>query len=202
MMNKKKREIKSFLMVVLVVVALCQIVSAVSVGSPYSVYSPLKLHPGEEKVVRISLQNPDTSPEITVVGNLIEGSEIASFDRESYTVPYQSRDVNARLTIKIPENADIGKEYTLKYEFYQAPSEEGMVQIGTRVTTGFKVVVVEKPPEAKEEGEQQVGVLWILLAIIVIAVVVVVIYFIMRKRGSATNLPAKKPASVASSFKK
>jgi len=128
-------------------------VSAIGVGSSYSNDIPLELYPGEGRSVFLSLQNQDIEEEITLKGNIVKGSEIASLNGESYQVPYLGN-VRAEIKVKIPVNASIGQEYEVIYRFAQVPSDEGKggASFVQSVQHGFKVIVIENPNDLDNDG--------------------------------------------------
>jgi len=180
-MINKKTKIESFLIAGILAIILCSLVSAIGVGSPYSGSEiPLKMYPGEEKIVLLNLQNPDIEDEITLEGKILESSEIASLEEGSFKVSYQATDVFVKLTVSIPKGTSVGKVYNVGYEFRQiagGEEEGGMVSFSQGIKRRFDVVVIEKPSEAPVG----MGTGWIILIIILIVAVIAVIYFVKKK---------------------
>ena len=185
--NEKNKIMKNLLIIGILTLMLLPFISAIGVGSSYSNDIPLELYPGEGRSVFLSLQNQDIEEEITLKGNILKGSEIASLNRESYQVPYLGN-VKAEIKVKIPVNASIGQEYEVVYRFAQVPSGEGKggASFVQSVQHGFKVRVIEKPveeqPETPAPSAEGIEAVWWILGILVIVAVIVVFYFIFRQR--------------------
>jgi len=182
-------------------------INALGVGAPYFEEGFLRMNSGETKEFNISLQNADIEEGVVLRGEMLNGSEIAFFDKESYEVEYGNPDVYALLTIKIPENIT-EKSYQLIYKFSQENvGEGGMVQLGIGIETGFKVVVgnisvkdnfsekisnkiLDETPEnvldiASEkpaDENKSLAWLWLLIVVVLIVCIAGVYYFIKMKR--------------------
>lgn len=194
-MTNKKRKAGIFLVTGVLVIMFCFLVSAIGVGSPYSGSEvPLKMYPGEEKVVLLNLQNPDIEDEITLEGTMLEGSEIASLEEGTFKVAHKATDVFVELTVRVPAGASIDEIYNVRYEFRQVAGGEeegGMVSFSQGIKRRFDVVVIEKPEESPEE----VSAGWIVLAIVLIVIVIAIIWFIVKSRKEVSGevvKPVKK----------
>lgn len=183
MINKKKKVIESFLVFLVFTIMLCSLVNAVGVASGYSANTPLELYPGEERTILLTLQNTDSEEEVVVEGKILEGSEIVSLDKSTFDVPYQSIEVSARMTVKVPADAVVGDSYTIRYEFNPVAVEGDIEGTGASVSQGvtrtFNVNVVEKPAGTEED----VGAIWWVLGIIVIVALIVIIYFVNKSKS-------------------
>jgi len=172
----------------------CYLVSAVGVASTYSANDPLNMYPGQEIKVLLTISGED-DVDITLNGEILEGGEIASLEEEVVTVPAGST-VNDRIEVKVPSDASIGQEYTIRYEFRPpAEGEEGDVTgaaISSGVVRAFNVIVVEEPvideePDAETEGR---GYMFTIIIIIILGVIVV-LYLMFKKKKN--TVPVKNP---------
>lgn len=191
--NKKKIEV--FLVAGILVIMLCFLVSAIGFSYGYHpTKNPLEVYPGETKNVQVLLQTAKTE-EVKAEAILLEDGGIASIGDEEYLISSEKNaPVNVRL--RIPANAVIGHEYTVKLEFKEinpSEAEGGMVGLtASSAALTMHVFVVEKPPE--EKPEEKIGIGWILLVIVLVVVVIVVLYFIIKsKKGMSaeTTKPTK-----------
>lgn len=180
--NKKKSVIESFLVIGMLIVLVCPLISAIGVGGSYSGSStPLELSPGQEKAVIIYLQNFDIEEEISLRGEILVGSEIASLKETKVTLPYQTKKT-IDMVVKVPAEASIGDKYNIQYEFKQVDTEgEGMVTFAQSIISNFDVNVVEDGIGDEPEGMNMTIIYWIIGIVIVI---VIAWFFIKKKKAS------------------
>ena len=168
------------------------IVVALGVNSPYWQDNPLKMYPGESQNVVFSLVNGINEPTTEASVTLIEGSEIAEITSgEKYVVNPGEKDKNIILNIKIPANAPIESNYSVKFVVRYSPQgDEGNVKLDVEYNVNFPVEVVglenasstNQPTPIK--GEENNTTLFILLFIILLVIIIIVIIFIIIKRRS------------------
>lgn len=189
MVNKKYKMIGNFLLLGVLILVLTSFVNAIGVGSGYSVDMPLKMYPGEERSVILSLANIDIEGEIFLEGRILEGSEIASLDSGSYGVLYNV-ETSAKMNVKVPKDASMGQEYLIRYKFVQVSGGGGEgVTFSQSIERVMKVIVVEKPAEpipapTEEPTKTTAGStawVWVLVGIVV---VVIVVWWLIRKNKS------------------
>ncbi len=191
-MKMKKNKIKgSFLIAGVLIVSMCLLVSAIGIGCQYSGSEmPLKISPGEKKTVLLTLQNPDITDEITLEGEILEGSEIASLKKTSFNVAHKATDVFAEMVVKIPKGANIGQTYNVVYKFQQVSGGQegkGMISFGQSITRNFDINVVEP----SEETPSSLSITWIIIGLIVIILVIIVVLLIKGKSQESSK--SKKP---------
>lgn len=180
------KKYKFLVSTVLISIFLISLISAIGVGSSYSRDYPLKIYPGETKEASLSLQNSNVEDGVTLSAVLSDPSGIASLDKEVYTVGYLEQGVSAKVTVKIPRNANIGDRHTITVSFTQTNFDESgsMISLGTKLTKSFDVLVVERPPEEVVEAPAPQGPMWAwaIAIIIIIAIVAVVIYLLIKRK--------------------
>jgi len=135
--------------------------SAFGVSTSYWDENPLKIAPGESKIVKLGLQNKVGDEDITFKAKLTnDGEGIATIVDENldYFVPLgESNEVT--IQIEVPEDANKGITHTITISFTQVSSGEGgMVRLAGGVVSKFPVEIVGEEeselydPEAKEKG--------------------------------------------------
>lgn len=182
MVNKTKLIIFS----IILLVTLSYFVNAFGVSSPYWDENPLYLQPGETKEIVMILQNMVGGEDITMIGNLNSGNEIAKITDESltYEVPLGVSNVPVHLRITMPSNAKPGDEWQVGIEFKTIAPNTGGVSIGGAISKGFKVIVPEKPSVSAEVPKvvQTSAIGFIILVIILVILLVVIKYFYKGKK--------------------
>jgi len=135
----------------LVLLASMGAASAFGVSSPYWNDNPLGMQPGEEKIVSFNLQNMVGDSDVQVKAVLTKGSEIASIEKDIYIVKLGTYDTKVPLAIKIPEDAEIGKVYTIAVEFKTMTPGDNGVAMGIGMSEGFDIII--EAPVAQEAAE-------------------------------------------------
>ena len=155
-------------------------VNAFGVSSPYWDENPLYLNPGETKNVVMVLQNMVGGEDVTAIGELDSGKEIAVLTDQitTYTVLSGVSNVPVNLKITVPEDAKPGQEWQVGVSFKTIAPGGGGVSIGTAVSKGFKVIVKEEPSTSfistPEFSTQTTGFL-------VLAAALVILVFIIKR---------------------
>lgn len=155
------------------------LVFSLGVASLYSGSDlPLRLSPGEEKIVILELQNWDIEGGVTMSGEILNGSEIASLKESSVKVPYQEK-TPIEMVVKVPGDAKSGDIYNIIYEFKQIGGEgEGMVSFSQGIKRNFDVVIVGEL--AEEKGG--LNIILVVLGIIILIFIVIILFVIRRKK--------------------
>ena len=167
------------------------------ISSPYwggSNPNPLKLHAGETKDVFFNLQNCPSmaancaKKDDVLMAALMEGSEIAQITSgEKYTVPYGTADSYITVKVTIPEDANVGDSYTVKFSVNTVSEEgTGTVQLGVGYYVDFPVQViggaVEPEPTPAETGGDESGknkiFFWTLGGVFVIVIIIIIVLII------------------------
>lgn len=184
----KKRKIGIFAVVILLTILLSSSVMALGVAIPYwdsPEWYPLKLAPGESKIVTLTLQN--TEPEDMTLEASVEG-EIASLtDRDAeYFVPSGEVNKPVSIRVEVPEDAKIGTRYKIYSSFRQISSGEGgMVRLAGALTVNFPVEVVGEE-ESELYGEEPQGISTsttiMIVALAIIAILIVINAYVRKKK--------------------
>ena len=172
------------------------IISAFGVGNSYWDDRPLKIAPGESKVVIMTLQNMVGDEDMTFKAKIIDdGGGIASFvDKDSeYSVPLGT-EVNVPVQIEISEDTEIGGRKKIVVSFTQiSVGGGGMVSLIGGVVSNFPVeIVVEEESELyTPETKKGLSVFWI----VILSVVVALIILLIAKREKLKELFKRKQVS-------
>ena len=164
-------------------------VLALGVSSAYHENNPLKIYPGETKEVAFTLVNGESYLEEVVV-SLKEGSEIASIiSGEKYRVIPLSNDVKIILRINIPEDANLGEEYSVGFTVIpDSKEEQGTVQFGIGYNIIFPVKIISEPMKAiaakedKKDLRTTINIIITLIITILIIVAIISYKWIARKK--------------------
>ena len=175
MMMENKENLKITVMLASLVLMLAlsaSLVSAIGVANSYWDDNPLKLAPGESKIISLRLQaeGVETTVRGTLdnpIARLIEGPE--------YTIPVGAS-VPVNISVEIPENADVGTKYDVYVSFQEISSGEGsMLRLSQGITGKVPVQVVgEQESELYGKTPKKNNLVWIVLGLIVLAVVLAV----------------------------
>ena len=161
------------------VILLTSLVAAFGVSTSYWEGNPLKMFPGQEKTVSMNLQNKAGATEdVTVEITLLGGSEIVSLSKTRYIVD-AGGDTDVPLSVTIPEEDALGKEYTISLEVKTVTEGGGGVNLGTGVTSEFQVLVVDRSEADVDGAPEKKGVP--IIVYLLLAIVVVLILFLIKK---------------------
>jgi len=133
-------------LVLLLSLALAYSSLAFGVTSPYWDTKPLGLHPGESADVQLLLQNMIGDKDITLIGGVTEGAELATLINENtkYVIPFGTKDLPVMVRISVPEDAEVGKQHNVKVSFTQVAGNDAegkMIQMKAGVGAIIPVVV-------------------------------------------------------------
>lgn len=173
--------IQKMILSIVLIVTLVGIVNAVAVARPYWDENPLKLAPGESKIITLNLQS-DTNEEVTVESEI--QSEIATLvDGTSYLVSPGDMKVPVRINVKMPENSETGITYPITVTFKEiASGEGGMVQFTGAATITFPAkAVAETESELYSTQTERGSYLWIYLLISAIIIVLLIILVVKKQ---------------------
>lgn len=154
-------------------------VCAAGVSQPYWEGYPLKISPGETKIVELGLQNMVSDNDITMRAILVNDAGIASLpEKIDYLVKAGTSDTKVPVTIKIPDNASAEDGYVISLAFKTVTSGEGGgVAMGTGYTVNFDVLVVAPTPEEKPVKIP----IWIIITA-GIALLIIITTIMLKKR--------------------
>jgi len=140
-------------------------------------WRPLKLAPGESKIVELTLQN--TGEEDMVVEASITGGSIAklSDSKNEYSVPSGEINEKVRIKVEIPKDAKIGERYKVYSSFHEVSLEEGgMIKMTGAFTVNFPVEVVgEEESDLFKPSEKKSVLPWIILGVLLIGLIAIAI---------------------------
>lgn len=176
-----KNKINLILDFVFAILVLATLVSAWGVSSPYwdkgaREPGPLTITVEEIKIVNINMQNMVGNEDVTVKAEIKQGKEIASLEKDTYTVKAGTSE-NAPLKIIAPETVGT---YKVEIEFKTITSGgTGGVAMGTGYTISFDVIVSEKP----KETPKTTGNLILVILIAVIIIITAVVYLIIKRKN-------------------
>ena len=181
---KMRKVCYNVVIVAIAIITLNSFVSAFAVG----VSGGLNLYPGQELDAFYSLMNTvGGSTDISVEGQIGEGSEIVSFSGgNKFDVPAGGV-VSVPIKYHIPNDALIGKIYIVSVSFKTLSAGQGSGSVGfiQDAHNSLTVTVIEKPVEqniTSPAEENKLGAnIW--LGILVILVVAVVLWWIIRKKA-------------------
>lgn len=176
---------------VMCLVLMIPLVQAFGVTSSYWDTNPLTLHAGEEKVVELELQNMVGGEDLTLLAKITEGADIATILGEStkFIVPFGSKDVRAKILIKLPADVFPGETRDVAVSFTQVTDQdEGkMIQMVSGVGKKIPVVVVSNQPEEVSgklfSGEGPLSLSTILIIALVVLIVALLGFLLVRKRS-------------------
>ncbi len=147
--------------------------------------NPLKLAPGESKIVSLGLQNNVGGENITLKAELInDGGGIATMVDENlnYFVPFGGG-MGVPVKIEIPEDAEIGSIHGMVISFVQVSSGEGgMLRIAGGFTSKIPVEVVGEEESELYSPSKPISNLWILIILIVIVVILIIFATAKKKK--------------------
>lgn len=160
---------------------------AAGVSQPYWDENPLRVYPGESKDIQFILQNGVGNQDMTFTYKLSSSAEIIRplDSQASYKVPAGNTNTPVNFRVSIPANATIGTEYSVGIEFTSKPeTQAGLLQLGSAYTTGFKVIVGEKPlpPPGAAPAKPASTIVPTLLLILGVAVLALILWLVLRRR--------------------
>ncbi len=169
-------------------------VFALGINSPYWKDNPLKMYPGEIKNIQFVLENSvseEKSAEAII--SLIDSGGISEIiGKTEFTIPPGSKDKKVELKVSIPNNAQIGELYNIKFSVKPANTQqEGNIQAVIGYDIEFPVIVTEKSqipiePISTTEGKSNYTIFIIILVILVIAILT--LYFIYKRKSNLNNI--------------
>ena len=147
-----KMKINMIISSVIILFLFSACVNAFGVSTVNSVTIPLDAYPGQETSTDIRISNEEAN-NITVRARIISGADIANITnpQEAYTILPSDGDINKnryRIQIKvvIPENATIGKQYSLQINVEQVNIVgDDMITMGYGITRIIPVNIINRP---------------------------------------------------------
>ena len=193
---KMKSKEKYITASIILIILLVSNIFAFGVGAPYHENNPLKISPGESKIINFNFQNP-AGKDLTVRPSIRQGSEILEFiDSSDFIVAVgDSVDFNARVTI--PSNAQINSIYPIEVSFTTVEkAEEGKtLGLGASVGRRFNVEIIpiaEEIPEEEPKLPTNYFKKYQLAIIIAIIIIIILIWFILKKKNPSKKIKSKK----------
>jgi hypothetical protein len=199
---KKLCELKVLFLTIIFVFSLISCLNFVSgfgVSIPYNMQDPLRLYSGQSVDVVVGLQSSISEGNLTVVLGILQGQDIVKItdsSKEYNIIANQPVGAAVHLKVSIPDNDDIGEEYTIKLVFRDITKRGGgMVGVSTSIGASFNVSVVEKPEIIKEEVRGRMIILVLLILLITAIVVIIAIIWFLIKRNRKLNMLAENKFS-------
>ena len=159
-------------------------VKAFAITAPYWSTNPMILDPGQSKTIGFGLQNMVGEEDITLIGEITQGSDMAEVVDEinEYFVPFGSKDeVIVHVKVTMPEDAQIGEEYTIALTLTTVtPGEKGGVTLGASIVKEVPVIAGSVIPTT--EGALEWNTTTILALVVAIIVILIILWLIIRKR--------------------
>ena len=185
---------------IILIILLTSNIFAFGVGAPYHENNPLKISPGESKIINFNFQNP-AGKDLTVRPSIKQGSEIIEFIDSSDFIVAVGDSVNFNARITIPSNAQINSIYPIEVSFTTVErTEEGKtLGLGASVGRRFNVEIIplteEIPMEPKLSpadyfAKYQLAI--IIAIILLIIIIIILIWFILKKKNSSKKSHSKK----------
>ncbi len=190
-MNNKIITWAGYFLVFLSVLILIARVDSLGAAIECAPRTPCTMYAGEERIFNIPLQSSPGEGDTRVRFELIDNAGgIAEIVGDSeFAVPAGSTDVNARLRIKIREDATTVEHINVIIKFSEIPAEsDGQVGLSPSFTMPFAITVGGVvPPVAveKKEGFGAGGAFF--LAVMLVLVVLVAITFVLVKNKKELN---------------
>lgn len=190
--------IKKIIPIFVFAIILTHLVGAFGVVSPYFEANPLKLAPGEEKIVTLYLQNMvGEEKEVVFKANVTNYLELATIvdNDPTYKVPFGREDIPVMVKIKVPENYNIGDTKEVAITFFQvSPQGEDFVNVAGAfvgkiylevVNAGESTKGVQEPitPTTTKKGNSN----QIILLLILIVIIIGLIIFVKKHRQNQTK---------------
>ena len=193
-MKSKERYITAS--IILLIVLLNNQIFAFGVGAPYHENNPLKISPGESKIINFNFQNP-AGKDLTVRPSIKQGSEIIEFIDSSDFIVAVGDSVNFNARITIPSNAQINSIYPIEVTFTTIEkAEEGRtLGLGASVGRRFNVEIIPVVEEIPREEPKLSLVDYFAkyqLLIILLLLIIILIWFILKKKNSPKKSHSKK----------
>ena len=182
-------KINKIILSVIALVILSFNVNAFGVSSPYWDDNPLYVQPGEIKEFKMILQNMVGDEDLTMIGELNSGNEIATITDPSttYNVPLGSNNIPVNIKITIPQDAKPKQEWQVGVSFKTVTPNTGGVSIGGAIDKGFKVIVSEPPKVSAEVSKTEQGENKFTGFIILIIILIILIFIIKKVYKKRVN---------------
>ena len=162
---------------------------AFGVTSICSDRTPCQMYPREERTFDFLLQSGaggDAKVRFELLNDAGGVAQIVG-DNE-FIVPAGSQNVNAKLKVKIPEDAPVGIINVI-VKFTEIPSDEGQVTLSSSFTLTFPLTVrsLSAAPVVKDTTKPKTFFLIMAAILLVFIVAIVIVYMVMRHRKNSGN---------------
>ena len=154
--------------------------------------SPVIVNPGKETKVAFGLQNMNVKDgeDMNVLVRFKNNEGISSLENDKYLVKANTKDTKVLVDLKIPDDAEIGKNYDIVLDFIVNPKESpGGVVFG--IGNEVKIcVLVEKyiapalsPEEIKVKNLRLILIGLGILIVIVLVIIIIILRYRKRNKG-------------------
>lgn len=183
-----KRGIFLGLLLISAIILISVGVIAYGVSSPYWKSNPLKMYAGQTKEVGFTLfNNLGEQKDADVIVSVVKGGEIARVGQNNYRIPFGTTGTKLLLSVSIPENVEVGKNYDVKLSINPAFEEgAGSVELGVNYAIEFPVMVVEKASavENSPRSNVKIGANAVIGIFVIVAFVIFIgVYLMLKRRG-------------------
>ena len=176
-------------------------VQAFGIAYEYMEDNSLFLYPGQSYMFKLEVQNTKDEGETvnislsSAIATLVGGPEL--------DVPGKTYNRHVFFNITVPEDAQNGDIYNIKYMVSPVGKGEGQVPLAVTYTRKFQVTVVPEPVEPVEEKPAEISEIedeekqglpkGILIPIVVIVVIVLVVLIWKKSHQMSGNIFKAKP---------
>lgn len=184
-----KNKIIKITLPLLLIVLFSFYVSAFAISMPYLESKTIVLHQGATSDFDLVLQNMVSDTDETAMVTIDEGNEIARIiDKKNvYEVPKGTKDTIVHIKINIPNDAPIGKEWTVRFKATPITEKKGgMVQISWGVSDYFKVKIGPVTPTTtyvtKLPKEKYTANVWYAIGLVILAVLTFLAFYVRKRK--------------------
>jgi len=182
MINKKLGMIAGVAGLLIIMISL---INAFGVSTAYWDENPLKIAPGESKIVVLGLQNKVGNEDVILKAELTnDGEGIATLVDENldYFVPLGGSN-SVTIQIEVPEDADRGITHEITVSFTQVASGEGgMVRLAGGIVSNFPVEIVGEEESELYNPEVKKGLSGFWMIVIALVAAALIIFAIAKRK--------------------
>ena len=173
-----------FMVTVGILLIMLPSVYSLGVTTPYWDTKPLNMVPGQSIEVELLLQNMVGGEDITLVGSVTQGADIATITdaHKEYKVPFGEKNVPVRVRVTLPASARVGDAPRIVGVSFKEVTQGGgnMLQLGTGVGSTFPVVV--EAPQITGAAAAGGGVSGNLFVVVIALIAIALFMFLITKR--------------------
>ena len=154
--------------------------------------SPVIVNPGKETKVAFGLQNMNVKDgeDMNVLVRFKNNEGISSLENDKYLVKANTKDTKVLVDLKIPDDAEIGKNYDIVLDFIVNPKEsvQGVVfgignEVRMCVLVGEYIAPALSPEEIKVKNLRLILIGLGILIVIVLVIIIIILRYRKRNKG-------------------